>query len=651
MWHKIWNDCGRPKTGFIFECYKNTKKRFRRICRFAFSKKQNRQYEVIDALWKSKRTGEFWNVIRKYRKYNSGYQDVVDMKNFVQYYKTKFSENNVDKNKHVIESRHIVQDRYNQIECPTEEIVTEEQVRKHILSLRKNCSTGIDGISSEHLQYGIDTGVIIHLCKLLTICLRYGVVPNSFCKGLLIPLLKKPTLDPAVIKNYRPVIISTVFSKIAEKYIMEQCRGHAFSDMQYGFVEHRGTAMAASLLEDVSNHCSERGSPVFICSLDAEGAFDGLPHSILLQKAIGVIPDTSWRLLYKWYDEQRILVKLRHRISKEEVRVKIGTRQGGLTSAFLFNLFYQQMVDDLSNQPGGITINDISYNVFCYADDICLVSLTVTGLQMLIDNAVKYVTSHGLRFNPMKTSCLIKGGCPFADNPIWYIGENRLRVEDQIDYLGVAISSKSSNIHVEKRLRACRRAFYSLQGAGLCKNGVQPNIISEIWTKACQPVLAYGCECIQLNNRNRSELDKLQAKLLKASLDLSKTVRTTKLLDALYVPKVSDIVDNHMLGLIRNVFANNSRARLFYSYQIQLKINGAKGTGLAYRAMNVCDKRGISFIKYVFNDRYAALCKRNFKIKMFSKPGSDGVVDTVRVLLADYCDKNKLLLRNVIKAF
>ena len=33
---------------------------------------------------------------------------------------------------------------------------------------------------------------------------------------------------------------------------------------------------------------------------------------------------------------------------------------------------------------------------------------------------------------------------------------------------------------------------------------------------------------------------------------------------------------------------------------------------------------------------YAALCKRNFKIKMFSKPGSDGVVDTVRVLLGDY---------------
>ena len=37
---------------------KNTKKNFRRICRFAFSKKQNRQYKVIDALWKCERTGE-----------------------------------------------------------------------------------------------------------------------------------------------------------------------------------------------------------------------------------------------------------------------------------------------------------------------------------------------------------------------------------------------------------------------------------------------------------------------------------------------------------------------------------------------------------------------------------------------------------------
>ncbi len=30
------------------------------------------------------------------------------------------------------------------------------------------------------------------------------------------------------------------------------------------------------------------------CELDAEMVFDGIPHSILLQKAINVIPDKWW---------------------------------------------------------------------------------------------------------------------------------------------------------------------------------------------------------------------------------------------------------------------------------------------------------------------------------------------------------------------
>ena len=47
-----------------------------------------------------------------------------------------------------------------------------------------------------------------------------------------------------------------------------------------------------------------------------------------------------------------------------------------------------------------------------------------------------------------------------------------------------------------------------------------------------------------------------------------------------------------------------------------------------------------------FNDTFAALCKRNFKIKMFFKPGSDGVVDTLCVLLGDYCEKNRRKIGN-----
>ena len=115
---------------------------------------------------------------------------------------------------------------------------------------------------------------------------------------------------------------------------------------------------------------------------------------------------------------------------------------------------------------------------------------------------------------------------------------------------------------------SCRRAFFSLQGAGLCKDGVSPKTAAELWRKVCNPVLTYGCETVNLTAKNRKNLDKIQAKLLKVSLGLPITARTTPLLDALKVPKASDIVDDNVLSLMKNIMNNSSRARSFYCFLI-----------------------------------------------------------------------------------
>ena len=75
----------------------------------------------------------------------------------------------------------------------------------------------------------------------------------------------------------------------------------------------------------------------------------------------------------------------------------------------MFNLFYKDLIEELSRQDGGISIACMKLNVFCYADDILLSSTTVTGLQGLIEKAVDYINRHGFRFNPSKTKCVIFG--------------------------------------------------------------------------------------------------------------------------------------------------------------------------------------------------------------------------------------------------
>ena len=88
-----------------------------------------------------------------------------------------------------------------------------------------------------------------------------------------------------------------------------------------------------------------------------------------------------------------------------------GTRQGGLSSPFLFNPFYQGFIKELAQYTGGINIYNESFNVFGYADDFVLASLPYSGLQHLINVANKYITEHGLRVNPSKYECTIFGNC------------------------------------------------------------------------------------------------------------------------------------------------------------------------------------------------------------------------------------------------
>ena len=63
----------------------------------------------------------------------------------------------------------------------------------------------------------------------------------------------------------------------------------AVHDSQFDFVSGRGTNMAISVSRDVISYCVKNGSSIFACSLDADGAFDVIPHSVIFDKCI--LPD------------------------------------------------------------------------------------------------------------------------------------------------------------------------------------------------------------------------------------------------------------------------------------------------------------------------------------------------------------------------
>ncbi len=190
-----------------------------------------------------------------------------------------------------------------------------------------------------------------------------------------------------------------------------------FEDSQFGFIPGIGTNMAISLAQDVITHNIKYKSAMYWYSLDAEGAFDALPFPVLFRKAYGILPSVCWRIMYLWYSNIAVQIRWKGSLGKH-IKAMKGTRQGGLSSSpFLFNVFYQGIVNKLSEAIGGSCINGVKYNMFCYAADILLCSTTVTGKKNSLAN--RYISYQGLNFNSSKTKCMVFGKCYLDRQPSW----------------------------------------------------------------------------------------------------------------------------------------------------------------------------------------------------------------------------------------
>ena len=512
--------------------------------------------------------------------------------------------------------------------------------------LKSGCTPGVDGISTEHLKYGINTVLPNILSHLFTICAQFGVIPDSFAKGILIPILKKPNSDPTDQGNYRPITVSVTLSKLFETHIMDICSSYEFSSSQYGFIPGRGGGQAIALAHDLGAFAVASGSTMFYCSLDAQGAFDFLPHTVLLNKAIDVLPDNYWICFYRWYNKMCVYTRW-NAIIGNEIKVNRGTRQGGLTSPFMFNLFYKDLIQNLNKMNHGITISGYNFNAICYADDILLCSVTSTGLQKLIDDADFNIKQHGLQFNSSKTDCMLFGNSPYKNIPKWYMNNQPLNVVPSIKYLGTFLEPGNGGKHTGSRKMATQRAFYSLQGAGLNYGGVQPETAVKIYRVAVGSVLTYGCSAIYMSQSNMKSLNIIQNNQLKFIVGLRRNVRSTPLLSALSLLPVNISVALNSLKLFKSCLQSSSSASVFYKLLMKKEKHVDLEKTLYGRVHSFLSKNSSNINKYLLNDGIDFQLRQKFYVQY----GEDGLTDSVRVCLKHYNDHNRNILSLLLNSY
>ena len=82
-------------------------------------------------------------------------------------------------------------------------------------------------------------------------------------------------------------------------------------------------------------------------------------------------------------------------------------------------------------------------------------------------------------------------------NPNWYLDNCMLKVTDSVTYLGVThCSNLKSKLHIDERVRKCQRALFSLQSAGMCKQGSCTEVKLHVWNTVLVLILVFDCECM-----------------------------------------------------------------------------------------------------------------------------------------------------------
>ena len=161
-----------------------------------------------------------------------------------------------------------------------------DEVDKIVSNLSNSSSFGLYMIDTYIIKL-IKPDILPALTHILNLSIATKVFPSSWKKSKVIPLYKKEDLlDP---KNYRPVAIIPILSKVLERVIFNQMVSYLTAHSlihpnHHAYRANHNTTTALLTMYDVWLDSLEKGEMAGVCFLDRSVAFDIVDHSLLLSK-------------------------------------------------------------------------------------------------------------------------------------------------------------------------------------------------------------------------------------------------------------------------------------------------------------------------------------------------------------------------------
>ncbi len=553
---------------------------------------------------------EYWSLLKSIKSEGQSNEDPIKPKVWLEHFKQLLSVPISDKDQFcnlLHDTENLLKHR-DILDTP----FTENEILTTIQKLKNKKSPGPDGILNEMLKAGkhyLSKAIL----KIMQLIFDSQHFPASWNKGILVKLFKSG--DNTLPDNYRGIILSSALGKFLSMLLTNRLKtfladNDKLSRFQCGFRDDHRTSDNLYILSRVIRYYKSKHNPLYACFIDFKKAFDRVNRDALLVKLLKIgVGGKFYSLVKSMHCNNQICIRINDKIT-EYFEMNIGVRQGDSLSPLLFNIFINDLANDLEqNNTTSAHLGSLKIGFLLYADDLILLSESAEGLQDQIDRVNAYCKTWALQINKNKSKIMIFNKRS-TDMLHFHVDNESLEIVKEYKYLGVLITKSGSFSQAIKQLSSKGlKSCFAIKRYLSCVGYIPVKVWLHCFDAMVKPILLYGSEVwgqdllhtTQDYSNNfmdsSSEIERIHLKFCKSLLCVPNTASNTGVRSELgRVPMILPIVS--MILKYYSRLENMSSNRILkevYNFESDKKFH------LRNIAMHICNTIGIDLNKYKFS--------------------------------------------------
>ena len=349
-------------------------------------------------------------------------------------------------------------------EVPGCDLFSTSEVADVVYGMKTGKSAGPDGIVYEHLQVVMGSDLKVHFVEMLNAILVGKVdLPQTWMMSHVVFLPK--TSSPALPKDLRPIVLSSVISKVFTRLLLQRLRPR-FPPMTSGQIIGESGAQtldAALAVQHAIRLSEERKQPLVVGQLDIAEAFDIVSHHAVASFLAAAGSSREGHLLLRLVTEARVTLQLAG-VSWTQP-LQRGIVQGAPYSAELFARILDYHARGVHAQ-WQLQEETWLHTCVCvcallmvmYADDIVLLATSCAQMARMVAGLSEVLSAIGLRLAYAK--CKFLKGCHARDE-VLTVGREPVIFVQRFVFLGILMGFSMSCVDVlVHRLGRAAKTFH-----------------------------------------------------------------------------------------------------------------------------------------------------------------------------------------------